>query len=192
MAKSTRDVLGLTLLAVALVLCAGCRGDDSGQAKKTARKKRDRKGKRVGVLRKGQLPRDVESEVARLLGDLGSGDMLKAWRAEEKLGTMGAYIAPQVRLMLDSRSPEARGAACRLAHRFKDKVALAPMIDLLSDESRLVRVEAGVCLSGMTGQDFNFRADALTKDRNAAIERWQQWYVKTHGAPGRSNNRRRR
>lgn len=191
MAKSTREVLGLTLLAAALVLSAGCRGNGSSKEKekKVARKKRGGNEKKGGVLRKGQLPRDVQGGVARLLGDLASGDILMAWRAEEELGAMGAYVAPQVRMMLDSTSPEARGAACRLAHRFKDKVALAPMIDLLSDESHMVRVEASVCLSGMTGQDFNFRADALLKDRDEAIERWQQWYVKTHGAP---NRRRRR
>jgi hypothetical protein len=186
--------MGLVLVAGVLVLGAGCRGGGSGKngKEKTARRKSSRKSVRTRVLRSGQLPRDLRADVARLLNDLASGDIRLAWRAEEELGRMGARVAPQVRLMLDSASPEARAAACRLAYRFEDKRAIAPMIDLLADESRLVRAQAGVSLSGMTEQDFDFRPDALASDRAKAIGRWQDWYLKTYGNPRHAFDSRRR
>jgi len=189
MTKSLANALGLALLATALVFAAGCRGGDGKDKKKSARKRKD--SKKQGILRKGQLPRDLKQDVASLLNDLASGDMVKSWRAESELASRDASVLPSVRLMFGSTSPEARAAACRLCYRFKDVKALPSMIDLLSDESRMVRVEASVSLSGMTGQDFDYRPDALQADRDKAIERWQNWYVRTYGAPSRNNRRRR-
>jgi len=190
MTKSPFNAIGLALLAAALVFAAGCRGRDGNKGKKVSSRRSSRDRNR-DVLRKGQLPRDIRQDVAALLKDLASGDMVKSWRAESELARRGAEVLPSVRLMFGSTSPEARAAACRLCYRCRDVKALPAMIDLLSDESRMVRVEAGVSLSGMTGQDFDFRPDALQADRERAVERWQNWYVKTYGAPVRNNNRRR-
>ncbi len=188
MTKLTANALGIALLATALVFAAGCRDGDGGDNKKASRKRKDSR-KSQGILRKGQLPRDLRQDVASLLEDLAGGDMVRSWRAESELGRRGPSVAPSVRLMFGSTSPEARGAACRLCCRFKDTGSIPSMIDLLSDESRMVRVEAGVSLSGISGQDFDFRADALQADRDKSIARWQNWYVKTYGSPSRRRRR---
>jgi hypothetical protein len=181
-------------MAAAAVTFAGCRGDSGEEKRSRAEKRKKRRiaARRRAALRKVNLPRDVPENVAKLLGALESGDMVRSWRAEEALLDLGEEMAPYTRLMFGSTSPEARGAACRLAYAFKDTASISTMIDLLADESRLVRVEASVNLSGLTGQDFNFRPDALPADRDAAIGRWQTWYVKTYGTPHGRNNRRRR
>jgi hypothetical protein len=190
-----KSVLGLTSLAALAAFAAGCGGGGGGGAVRTRSRRsvqrRQLLSAKVRMLERGELPRGVEGGIGQLLANLACGDMVKAWRAEEALGNMGPTVAAQVRAMFGSASPEARGAACRLAYRFRDTVAIPIMIDLLADESRLVRVEASVNLSGMTGQDFSFRADALPADRLAAIKRWEAWYLRTYGTGRGSRNGRR-
>ncbi|MHC4913967.1 MAG: HEAT repeat domain-containing protein [Planctomycetota bacterium] len=194
---TTKSALGLALLAALAVIAAGCGGGGGGGRTRTTTtskrqvRRRQLLTSKIRMLERGEAPRGAKGGVATFLADLASGDMVKAWRAEEALANMGPVVASQVRAMFGSASPEARAAACRLAYRFKDTVAIPTMIDLLADESRLVRVEASVNLSGITGQDFNFRADALPADRLAAIERWEKWYLRTYGTGRRSRNGRR-
>jgi len=189
-----------TVLAIvaAALLAAGCRKGTGGKTKTTrSREKAGRQHQRplrgdFRVLQRDTRPANAQGEVGKLLADLAGGDMRLAWRAEEALGDMGPWVAPQVRSMLGSASPEARAAACRLAFRFGDTGAIPAMMKLLSDESEMVRAEAGVQLCGLTGQDFGYRPKALLPDRVEAIGRWQAWYSKTHGAvTGRKRRRRR-
>lgn len=192
MNKPTKIALGLAVLAVAALGAAGC-GKGPG---KTAKNRPDRQVRRqrlsgrFDVLQKGRAPGGAGG-VAKLLADLASGDMVLAWRAEEALADLGEDVAPQVRVMLDSASPEARAAACRLAYRFKDIAALPKMIALLTNESHLVRVEAGVNLCGLTDQDFNYRPDSLPADRAAAQARWRNWFKRTYGVQNRQRGARR-
>ena len=191
MNKPKTIALGLAVLAVTALTFSGCRKGSRPTRNRPDRTRRQRLSGRFDVLQKGRGATG-EGGVAKLLADLASGDMVLAWRAEEALTEMGEEVAPQVRVMLDSASPEARAAACRLACRFNDTPALPKMIALLADESRLVRVEAGVSLCGLTNQDFDFRADALPADRAAAQARWRNWYNKTYGAQPRGGRRPRR
>lgn len=192
MSKPKTIALGLAVLAAAALTFSGCR---KGPRTTTPRPDRTRRQRllsgRFDLLQKGRGP-GGEGGVAKLLADLASGDMVLAWRAEEALTAMGEEVAPQVRVMFGSASPEARGAACRMACHFKDTPALPKMIALLADESRMVRVEAGVSLCGLTNQDFNFRADALPADRAAAQARWRNWYNQTYGAQSRTGRSTRR
>ncbi len=191
MGKPKTIALGLAVMAAAALTFSGCRKGPRTIKKRPDRVRRERLSGRFDVLQKGRGPTG-EGGVAKLLADLASGDMVLAWRAEEGLTEMGEDVAPQVRVMLDSASPEARGAACRLAYRFNDTPALPKMIALLADESRLVRVEVGVSLCGLTNQDFNFRADALPAERAAAQARWQNWYNKAYGRQPRGERSTRR
>ena len=177
MRKFSHYGLALMTLSAAALLASGCRGGDSP-------------GIGVGNAPPPPAPRRVkvpkarvaaQGDVSALLADLASGDMVRLWTAEEKLGRMGPSVAPQVRSMLGVALPEARAAACRLAYKFEDTEALPFMIELLADESRLVRSTSAVFLRGMTGQDFDYRPDALDSDRAASIVRWREWYAKTHG-----------
>jgi hypothetical protein len=185
----------LKFVAVACVsgalLAGGCAGRkrDDGAAQKPATPAQ--KGAAVpesfSVLAKGQpAPAGRPGQAVpgdSLLADLASGDMVKAWAAEERLMARGPSAAPAARSLFSSGSPEARAAGCRLAFHFKDAAAIPAMIELLGDESRLVRTEAGVCLCGMTGQDFGFRTDAMGADRAAAQARWREWCSRTYGTP---------
>jgi hypothetical protein len=116
-------------------------------------------------LQRARLPEDVRS----------------SWRAEDKLVEIGPSVAPRVRAALSFPCPEARAAACRLAYRFGDAEAIPAMIKLLDDESSLVRLHANRSLCGMTGQDMNYRPEALPEDRAAAKARWEKWYASTAG-----------
>ena len=127
------------------------------------------------------LDKQPNDEVGLLLRELDSGDALRTWRAEESLGAMGSAIAARTRAAMNASTPEARAAACRLAYQFRDASAIPGMIALLGDDSRLVRNTANVFLSGLTNQDFGFRADAMPADRAAAQDLWEAWYAKTHG-----------
>lgn len=115
--------------------------------------------------------------VSPLLADLQGADMLKCWRAEEALREMGPTMAPYVRAMFASPSPQARSAACRLAFRLNDWQAVPGIIALLADESLVVRRTANVYLCGLTGEDFGFRPEATPGDRAAAQARWTNWYA---------------
>jgi hypothetical protein len=184
-------------LCAAALMTWGCRGGSSGSGSGAAAGPAAAPGRVVLddnslALKRGDVPREVQGGFAQLLADLSSGEILRALTAEERLRELGVDAAPCVRAAFGSGSPEARAAACRLAYRIGDPAFIPPLVARLGDESRLVRIEANVNLCGLTGQDFNFRADALESDRAEAIKRWEAWYARTYGPvkPGRSGSRR--
>ena len=187
---------GPFLVIVAVVIALGCgfkklgsNGNEEARRRpsraRSVRQARAMPEGEVQVLEVGRPAGESSSEVQKLLADLASGDLVRAWQAEARLKEMGPGIAAEVRQVLDSPSPEARAAGCRLAYHYRDLDAVPGIIRLLDDSSDMVRTQADVSLSGITGQDFNFRAEALRTDRLAAQKRWSNWYAKTYGNQAR-------
>jgi len=190
-------ILVPVMLCAAAMLACGCRGGADRGTTKSAAKPASAPGRTALeestlALKRADLPREEQGAFAALLADLSSGEILRALEAEERLRDLGVDAAPCVRAAFGSGSPEARAAACRLACGIGDPGFIPALVARLGDESRLVRIEANVALCGLTGQDFNFRADALEADRVEAIRRWEAWHARTHGPvkPGRAGARR--
>jgi HEAT repeat protein len=173
----------LSLMAASLLLYAGGCGN-----KKTSVSRNQPTMLRSSIRptrRRAGKQALIDGDVAALLKNLHSKDIPTVWAAEENLGNLGSRVAAQVRTVLTSRSLLARAAGCRLAYKFDDKLAVPYLIDLLLDKARLVRIEAGSSLTGLTEKKFNYRFDANLTDRRAAHARWSAWYRRAHPAPRR-------
>ncbi len=173
----------LSLMAASLFLYAGGCGEKTSST--SSNQPTMLRNSVRPVRRKAGKQTLIDGDVAALLKNLHSKDIPTVWAAEEALGNLGSRVAAQVRTVLASSSLLARAAACRLAYKFNDKLAIPYLIDLLLDESRVVRIEAGSSLSGLTEKKFNYRFDADLADRRAAHASWSAWYRRAHPPPSK-------
>jgi HEAT repeat protein len=182
MMKPTLTISTILACLACAALPTGCGGGHRSAAKVNVVPSRTLAPEDFRLLQSIRSPGDLRDACAKLVADLASGDMVRAWHAEEALAALGEEAIPYARSAAKLPVPEARAAGCRLIYRLGDKASVPTLIDLLADESSLVRVEASVNLSGLTNQDFNFRANSALSERQEAISRWRAWYRRTYGA----------
>ncbi len=80
-------------------------------------------------------------------------------------------------------SPLARARAISLGEPLPDSVVIPRLIERLGDRDGVVRMAAHDELRQRTGQDFGFLAWAEVAQRDAAVERWKQWWAERTRAP---------
>ena len=93
--------------------------------------------------------------------------------------------APKVAVKpdFDSPLPQDRLAAVAQARRSNDQRAVKPLIEMLASDDPLMRLVASDTLKRLTSQDFGYDPAGSDAERQAAADRWAEWYSAAHASP---------
>ncbi|MEM9083341.1 MAG: hypothetical protein AAGB34_07075 [Planctomycetota bacterium] len=93
-----------------------------------------------------------------------------------------ACSGPELRADFDSLSPAERARAIAIAAQNDDDTprTVASLIEELDAADPAVRMLAAHTLRDLTGESFDYDYAAHRRDREAAVQRWADWYLKNH------------
>ena len=89
------------------------------------------------------------------------------------------------RCAFDDLDPAARLSAIRAAAATKDQAAIPDLIKSLDSDDPAERLLAGHTLEQITGKSFDYDHASPRPERDAAAERWKDWYASPNPAPQR-------
>ncbi|GAB5495991.1 MAG: hypothetical protein Phyf2KO_10710 [Phycisphaerales bacterium] len=78
-----------------------------------------------------------------------------------------------------SAFPQDRLAAIADARKSNDPATIKPLISLLNSDDPLIRLVASDTLFRITGEDMGYDYAQTRTKRQAAIDRWIDWYEQT-------------
>lgn len=76
---------------------------------------------------------------------------------------------------IQNPSTGARVAALAEVERSRDRAAIPHVVECLASNDVVVRKAAIRCLSSLTGQTLDYRADDPPLQRAVAVDRWVEW-----------------
>ncbi len=86
-----------------------------------------------------------------------------------------ASCGPTIRADFNSPEPAARNSAIVNAARTRDHHAVPDLVRMLDSDDAATRLLAIDALERITGERLGYEYQAQERDREKAIERWQQW-----------------
>lgn len=98
-------------------------------------------------------------------------------------GASSSCADPDKAVGFDDKNPAARLRAVRQAAQTEDRSAIRPLITRLDSDDPAERLLAIRTLERLTGETRGYDHAAPRHERDAAVRRWAEWYLKEAERP---------
>jgi len=154
-------------------------GDENAGGKeaadKAAKEKKDAE-EAAALAKKVNIDPELKKRIEDLVAELQREKARNRVQAERHLEAIGPPAIPFLIPIARSSNDLTRVAVMRLFHSFGDQQVIEVTLQGLLDENEYVRDYSNQTLKRITGEDFKYLPSASPRRREAAHQKWTEWW----------------